>query len=59
MIDLKGNPFYLSDEAIAWVKGTLASLTTEEKVGQLFCPIGFSGDADYLRAECCASTSAA
>ena len=51
MIDLKGNPFYLSDEAIAWVKGTLASLTTEEKVGQLFCPIGFSGDADYLRAE--------
>lgn len=51
MIDLKGNPFYLSEEAIAWVKDTLASLTTEEKVGQLFCPIGFSGNSDYLRAE--------
>lgn len=36
MIDLKAKPFYLNDEDIAWVKNTLASLTTEEKFGQLF-----------------------
>ncbi len=37
MIDLKGNPFYLDEEGIAWVKDTLAGMTTEEKAGQLFC----------------------
>lgn len=37
MVDLKGCPFYLSDEDIAWVKSTLASMAKEEKVGQLFC----------------------
>ena len=37
MIDLKANPFYLDDEAIAWVENTLAAMTTEEKAGQLFC----------------------
>ena len=51
MIDLKGNPFYLSEEAAAWVYATLDALTVEEKIGQLFCPISFSGDEDYLRAE--------
>ena len=39
MIDLKGNPFFLSDEQIAWVNDTRESMTIEEKVGQLFCPI--------------------
>lgn len=37
MIDLKGNPFYLDEEGIAWVKDTLSGMTTEEKAGQLFC----------------------
>lgn len=36
MIDLKAKPFYLSDEDVAWVESTLASLTTDEKIGQLF-----------------------
>ena len=39
MIDLKGNPFYLKDDDIEWVNRTLAGLTREEKVGQLFCLI--------------------
>ncbi len=37
MIDLKANPFFLDDTQIAWVRETLAGLTEEEKVGQLFC----------------------
>lgn len=51
MIDLKGNPFYLSDEDIKWVKKTIDSMTIEEKIGQLFCPIGLSQDESYLKKE--------
>ncbi len=36
MVDLKGNPFYLDDRGVKWVEETLASLSREEKVGQLF-----------------------
>ena len=46
MIDLKGNPFFLSDEDAAWVKDTLASMSDREKIGQLFVPLG-SGSDDY------------
>lgn len=51
MMNLKGNPFYLNDSQIQWVKDTLASMSEEEKVGQLFCPIAFSADENYLRYE--------
>ena len=47
-MNLKAKPFYLNDEQIAWVESTLASLTLEEKVGQLFCPISYSSDPGYL-----------
>lgn len=36
MIDLKGNPFYLEEDDIAWVNDTLTQMTLEEKIGQLF-----------------------
>ena len=49
MIDLKGNPFYLSEESIQWVEETLSSMTLEEKVGQIFCPLGVSGEEGYLQ----------
>lgn len=39
-IDLKNSPFFLSEEQIAWVNSTHASLSKEEKVGQLFCVMG-------------------
>lgn len=48
MIDLKGKPFYLNDEQIAWLEETKASLSLEEKIGQLFVPIGYSGESGYL-----------
>ncbi len=47
-MNLKAKPFYLNDEQIAWVESTLASMTLEEKVGQLFCPISYSSDPGYL-----------
>ncbi len=36
MIDLKGAPFNLSDEQVAWVEEQLAGMTLNEKAGQLF-----------------------
>ena len=36
MIDLKAKPFYLNDEQIQWVEDTIAGMTLEEKLGQLF-----------------------
>ena len=41
MIDLTANPFFLDQEAITWVEDTLASMTTEQKAGQVFCPMCF------------------
>lgn len=49
MIDLRGNPFYLNDAQIAWVENTLASMTLEEKAGQVFCPMGFTDDPGALK----------
>jgi beta-N-acetylhexosaminidase len=49
MVNLRNKPFYLSDNDIDWVNETLASLTEEEKIGQLFCLIGYSSEHDYLK----------
>ncbi len=50
-MDLKAKPFYLSDEDIRWVEETKASLTLDEKIGQLFFPIGYSPNEQYLQYE--------
>ncbi|WMJ85434.1 glycoside hydrolase family 3 protein [Anaerocolumna sp. MB42-C2] len=53
MIDyklLEKKPFYLSCEDIDWVKSTLEGMTTEEKIGQLFCLIAYSSEEDVLKA---------
>jgi len=47
-MNLKAAPFYLSDNDIKWVEKTLEQMTLEEKIGQLFCPIGYSTDPEYL-----------
>ncbi len=47
-MNLKGAPFYLSNTDIEWVEKTLAEMSLEEKIGQLFCPIGYSTDPNYL-----------
>ncbi len=49
MVDLKAKPYNLKDEDIIWVKDTIASMTDEEKIGQLFVNMGSSRDEDYLK----------
>ncbi len=50
MIDLKAKPFYLSDEDISWVETTLAGLSKEEKLGQLFWDLSEGGaDEAYIQ----------
>ena len=46
MINLTKAPFFLVKEDIEWVENTKKAMTLEEKIGQLFVPIGYSGDAD-------------
>ncbi|MBE5823475.1 MAG: glycoside hydrolase family 3 protein [Butyrivibrio sp.] len=48
-IDYKGNPFFLDDTDIQWVKETFDGMNLEEKCGQVFCPMGFSSDEDVLK----------
>ena len=47
-MDLKKKPFCLNDADIEWVEKTLEQMTLEEKIGALFCPIGYSTDPEYL-----------
>ena len=49
MVDLRAKPYYLSDEDIAWVENTIASMTDEEKVGQLFWQLTAGNSEEYLR----------
>lgn len=48
MVDLHAKPFHLDDNGIGWVKDTLAAMDLAAKVGQLFCPIGFTEDKEHL-----------
>lgn len=50
-MDLREKPFYLNEKEIRWVESTYRSMSLEEKIGQLFCPIGYSTDPDYLKHE--------
>ena len=49
MVNLKAKPYNLSDADIAWVRDTIAAMTEEEKVGQLFFQLTASQEEDYLR----------
>lgn len=49
MVDLTAQPFHLDADAIAWVKQTIAEMSLDEKIGQLFVNMGASRDEDYLR----------
>ena len=41
---LTQKPFHLDAEAAQWVEWTLSTLTSHQKLGQLFCLIAMSGD---------------
>ena len=36
IVDLRAKPYYLDDEAVEWVESTIAAMSDEEKIGQLF-----------------------
>ncbi len=48
MVDLKARPFNLNGGQIKWVEDTLSSMTLREKVGQVFCPMGYASDDSSL-----------
>lgn len=48
MVNLKAKPYNLDDAGVKWVKDTIASMTIEEKIGQLFINMGASRDKEYL-----------
>ena len=49
MVNLKAKPYNLDDESIKWVEETIANMTIEEKIGQLFVNMGASRDEEYLK----------
>ncbi len=48
MINLNAAPFHLTQAQAEWVRNTLASMTLEEKAGQVFCPMGFTDNEHVL-----------
>ena len=48
-VDLRANPYFLDDEGVQWVEDTIASMSIEEKIGQLFFNMGSSRDEEYLK----------
>lgn len=48
-VDLKAKPYYLQDEDIQWVENTIASMTIEEKIGQLFFQLFHQFDEDAVK----------
>jgi len=48
-VDLRQKPYFLDDDGIRWVQDTIAGMTVEEKIGQLFVNMGASRDEGYLK----------
>ena len=48
-IDLKAKPFNLSNEDIKWVEETLANLTLDEKIGQVFVDMLWNNTEDEVK----------
>ncbi len=49
MVDLKSRPYYLTDDDVAWVEQTIANMSDEEKVGQLFFQLTADTSEEYLK----------
>ena len=48
-VDLTAKPYYLNEEQIKWVEDTIAGMSLEEKIGQLFINMGSSREEGYLK----------
>ena len=49
MVNLRAKPYCLNDADIQWVESTIAAMTDEEKVGQLFWQLCLSDNETYLK----------
>lgn len=49
MVKLQEKPYYLSEEDCTWVRETIAGMSDEEKVGQLFFQLTQSHEEAYLK----------
>ncbi len=49
MVNLTAKPYNLDEQGVKWVKDTIANMTIEEKIGQLFINMGASREEDYLK----------
>ncbi len=49
MINLKAAPYKLNDDQIKWIEDTIKGMTEDEKLEQLFCPLLYSNDPNYLK----------
>ena len=47
-MDLTGRPFYLDKDQRAWVENTLASMSEDEKIGQLFINLTIRRDPETI-----------
>ena len=47
-VNLKKFPFNLNDSQVKWVEDTIKRMTIEEKIGQLFFPMGFTTKSKEL-----------
>ena len=47
LVDLKAAPYNLDDDQVQWVEDTLASMTLDEQVGQLFTNLFFFGEDSF------------
>jgi beta-N-acetylhexosaminidase len=47
-VDLQAAPFNLDDDAVGWVESTIAGMSLEEKIGQLFINHNNDYSAEYL-----------
>lgn len=47
LVDLKATPYNLDDAQVAWVEETLAGMTLDEQVGQLFTNLFFFGTDEF------------
>ena len=47
LVDLKASPYNLDDDQVAWVEETLAGMSLDEQVGQLFTNLFFFGEDSF------------
>jgi len=49
MANLREKPFYLDENDIKWVEKTLADMSLDEKIAQLFCLIAYDANHENLK----------